>query len=111
MDKRWCSEEKLAALREGDCFREWASLDDQRICVLCERKFCGRQVRITGRKGRAQLHCPSENCAGTPREWVLPGNPFTSEKAWADWSLTFDTEDNTPGFRKPARLPFARAAS
>ncbi|HEV2096344.1 MAG TPA: hypothetical protein VGQ82_07570 [Chthoniobacterales bacterium] len=92
MDKRWRSEEKLAALREGDRFREWESLDDQRTCVLCERKFRGRQVGITVGKGaRVELHCPSEKCAGTPREWVLPGTALVGEDPWADASFAAAT--------------------
>lgn len=79
-------EEKLAALRAADPFRHWNSLDDERVCFLCERTFTGRQVEITrGRVGRYVLQCPTERCASSPHEWVYPGNPYKSETAWHDW--------------------------
>lgn len=90
------AEEKLAALRAGDGFRKWKSLDDKRVCVLCEKTFTGRQVEVVFRRaGRLELNCPTEGCHGTPHEWVYPGNPLLSKKAWADWALLL-TDDNTP---------------
>ena len=37
-------DDRLSILRAGDPLRSWNSLDDQRICVVCGRKFKGRQV-------------------------------------------------------------------
>ena len=78
--------ERLVALRTCDSYRQWRSLDDERFCILCEKTFKGRQVRITrDRRGQFQVHCPGENCKGGPGEWVHPGNPLTSETAYQDW--------------------------
>jgi hypothetical protein len=80
------SEDKLAALRKADPARRWLSLDDRCTCVLCERTFNGRQIDVAiSAAGRVRLRCPSEGCTGTPREWVHPGNPLVSQKAWRDW--------------------------
>ena len=80
------SDDKLVALRKGDPVHKWLSLDDRRSCILCEKTFSGRQVDVAiSAAGRVRLHCPSEGCASTPREWVHPGNPLVSQKAWRDW--------------------------
>jgi hypothetical protein len=85
--KPLASEDKLAALRKGDTTHQWASLDDKRTCILCDRTFSGRQVDISmGMTGRIRLRCPSDGCVGTPREWVHPGNPLVSDRAWKDWT-------------------------
>ena len=85
------SEEKLAALRKGDPNHKWVSLDDKLNCILCDRTFSGRMVDISiGATGRVRLRCPSDGCNGTPREWVIPGNPLVSAKAWQDWVRVLD---------------------
>ena len=92
-------EERLTLLRAADQFRQWASLDDERVCVLCERKFSGRQVGISrGRGGRVHLHCPTENCSAGPNQWVYPGNPLVSEAAYADWqrALAYTNTELSP---------------
>ena len=87
MKKVLFSEDKLDLLRKGDPGFNWESLDEKRSCILCERTFSGRQVIVAKtRGGKAALRCPSSGCAGTPREWVHPGNPLISDEAWADWS-------------------------
>ena len=74
-------DERLSALRAGDPFREWHSLDDERFCVLCERTFTGRQVRIIrDRSGRFRLRCRTESCKAGPSHWVYPSRPLTSDK-------------------------------
>jgi hypothetical protein len=79
-------DERLAILRATDHFRSWSSLDDQRVCVLCEKTFNGRQVGITrSRSRRYHLHCPTEGCTAGPNQWVYPGNPLISETAYRDW--------------------------
>jgi len=80
-------EDRLSILCREDRYREWRSLDDKRFCILCERTFTGRQVELQMRRGRFSLHCPTEDCNSTPRQWVHPGNPLVSEKAYQDWSL------------------------
>ena len=84
-------EEKLEALRAGDPFRKWSSLDDKRFCLLCERTFTGRQVEITRVRGRRViLRCPGDNCRSSPNEWVFPGNPLISDKCLRDWQRAFE---------------------
>ena len=80
------SDDRLQILQSNDPSRPWQSLDDQRQCVLCERTFTGRQVRITSdRRGRHTLHCPNEECPATPHEWVAAGNPLIDDAPWRDW--------------------------
>jgi outer membrane usher protein FimD/PapC len=86
------TEDKLDLLKQEDQFREWHSLDDKRICILCEKTITGRQIEISGTKSRIRLHCPTEACNSTPREWVYPGNPLLSEKSWRDWLTALDAE-------------------
>jgi hypothetical protein len=79
-------DDRLHILRAADRFRHWNSLDDQRLCVLCDREFNGRQVEIIrARSGRFNLHCPTEGCSAGPGQWVYPGNPLVSETAYEDW--------------------------
>lgn len=79
-------DERLAALRKGDPYHNWRSLDDQRLCILCERKLSGRQIEVAITAfGRVRLHCPTEGCPGTPQEWVTPGNPLLAREVWRDW--------------------------
>jgi len=45
-------DDRLSILRAGDHFRRWNSLDDQRVCSVCERKFKGiRREKAAGPKG------------------------------------------------------------
>jgi hypothetical protein len=103
------SEDKLAALRKADPFRRWVSLDDRRVCVLCDKTIMGRQIAITRHsRGIPTLRCPTEGCNGGPHEWVYPGNPLTSKRAWRDWSRIFDEE---PELSSAGRLLFPRRAT
>lgn len=100
-------EDKLDALRSGDPVHAWDSLDDRRCCVLCERTFSGRQVKVAVTAGaRVRLHCPSENCASTPREWVHAGNPLVSRKAWAEWErdLSGKKTKRSPGVKTQVQI-------
>ncbi|HEU0208032.1 MAG TPA: hypothetical protein VFQ78_03550 [Candidatus Udaeobacter sp.] len=66
-------EDRLATLRAGDPIRSWKSLDDQRVCVVCGRKFKGRQVdirRLPG--GKLKLCCPTLGCTSALHQWVYP---------------------------------------
>src|SRR6476646_9203009 len=52
-------EEKLAILQAADLRRKWHSLDDQRVCVLCDRTITGRQIEVRRDPGGTfSLHCP-----------------------------------------------------
>jgi hypothetical protein len=79
-------EDRLSILRTEDQFRRWNSLDDERFCILCERRFNGRQVEIRRfANGKHELHCPTEGCDSGPYEWVYPGTPLISDIVDPDW--------------------------
>ena len=97
--------EKLLALREADSVYHWGSLSDRRSCVLCDRSFTGRQVEVfIDPEGWSRLRCPTTGCAGTPNEWVHPGNPLVSEKAWHDWEQLLSGQNRS---RKNSAAPAA----
>jgi hypothetical protein len=107
--------EKIFSLRKGDPFHSWRSIDDRRCCILCERTFSGRQIEVSaGPGGQIRLHCPTERCTGTPNEWVHPGNPLISRKAWRDWERVLNgqspDEKRRPSIRKTKKLPYAHTA-
>lgn len=88
-------DERLSILRASDNLRPWQSLDDKRVCILCQKTFTGRQVEIVrGRTGAFHLHCPTERCNSGPSQWVFPGNPLISETAYHDWQRTFDAHND-----------------
>ena len=73
-------DDRLSILRVGDSFRSWNSLDDQRVCVLCGRKFKGRQVdirRLPG--GKFKLCCPTLGCLSTAHQWRYATAPVASD--------------------------------
>jgi hypothetical protein len=86
MDVHLKSEDRLSILRAEDQFRSWSSLDDQRLCIICEKKFNGRQVEIRRfAKGKHELHCPTEGCRSGPHQWVHAGTPLVSDIVDPDW--------------------------
>jgi hypothetical protein len=79
-------DDRLSILRAGDQFRIWKSLDDQRVCILCERKFNGHKVEIVRcGDGTYELHCPTEECNSGPHQWVYPGTPLISDIIEPNW--------------------------
>lgn len=96
-------DEKLEALRTCDPFRKWSSLDDKRVCILCEEVITGRQIAVAVHHGKYKASCPTEHCHSSPHEWVYPGNPLISEESWHDWERLFDEP-------AVAEQPRARAA-
>ena len=106
--KALASEDKLAALRTGDVNHNWQSLDDRRACILCEKTFTGRMIDISiGATGRVRLRCPSDGCAGTPREWIHPGNPLVLAKAWGNWGRVLDGGTPLPSKGATTTVPAA----
>jgi hypothetical protein len=66
-------DDRLSILRTGDRLRKWNSLDDQRVCSVCERKFKGRQIEIRRFPGgRYKLHCPTLGCPSGAHQWLYP---------------------------------------
>jgi hypothetical protein len=79
-------EDRLSILRTKDQFRRWNSLEDERFCILCERKFNGRQVEVRHfANGKHELRCPTEGCDSGPHQWVYPGTPLISDIVDPDW--------------------------
>jgi hypothetical protein len=86
-------EDRLSILRAEDQFRRWNSLDDERFCILCERKFSGHQVEVRRfANGKHELHCPTEGCHSGPHQWVYPGTPVISDIVDPDWWRALEKE-------------------
>src|SRR5438132_13904360 len=82
-------DDRLSILRAGDRFRKWKSLDDQRVCSLCERKFKGRQIEIQRLPGgRYKVHCPTLGCISAPHQWLYPRALVGSMITEPDWWRT-----------------------
>jgi hypothetical protein len=82
MDSNLSPEQKLALLQTLDTRRKWHSLDDQRVCVLCDRAITGRAIRfIRDRAGGFAVHCPTEGCPSVPGDWFYHGNGISTAKA------------------------------
>lgn len=77
--------EKLAILRREDRFRDWHSLDDRRVCVVCGGNFAGRDIIVSENSNCHELHCPSLGCRSRTHQWVYPDNPAITEEIEADW--------------------------
>ena len=58
-----------------DLRRKWHSLNDRRVCVLCDRTITGQQIKVKREpNGTFSLHCPTDGCPATPRDWFYQGN-------------------------------------
>ena len=104
---------KWRLLQAAPGFRPWVSLDECRQCVLCERTFSGREVRLErDALGLFQIHCPTRGCTSTPSQWIHPGNPLVSEDAWKDWIKLLDSLCEEPAGKaaQPAPAPEPAAA-
>lgn len=79
-------DDRLSVLRIEDRFRTWRSLDDERLCIICKRKFNGWQVEIRRVSNRKyELHCPTEGCNSRPHLWIYPATPLVSHVAKSEW--------------------------
>jgi hypothetical protein len=79
-------DDRLSVLRTEDQFRKWRSLDDERLCIICKRKFNGRQVEIRRLRNRKyELHCPTEGCNSRPHLWIYRATPLVSHVIESDW--------------------------
>ena len=82
MDTNLLPEQKLAVLQALDTRRKWHSLDDRRVCVLCDLAITGRQIRFTrDGAGSFAAHCPTEGCASVPSDWFYHGSASAGAKA------------------------------
>jgi hypothetical protein len=81
-------DDRLSILRDGDRSRKWNSLDDHRVCSVCERKFKGRQIEIRRFSGgRCKLYCPTLGCPSGPHQWLYPQAPVVSQMAKHVWPV------------------------
>lgn len=64
-------EERLLILRETDTERRWYSVDDKRLCLICEQIISGRGIRIDGGPDNYRLGCPTLGCTGEFSHWLL----------------------------------------
>jgi hypothetical protein len=79
-------DDRLSVLRAEDRFRKWTSLEDERRCIICKRKFNGRQVEIRRLRNRKyELHCPTEGCNSRPHLWIYRATPLVSHVIKSDW--------------------------
>jgi len=79
-------DDRLLVLRTEDRSRTWRSLDDERLCIICKRRFNGRQVEIRRlRSGKYELHCPTEGCNSRPHLWISSATPRVSHIIESDW--------------------------
>jgi hypothetical protein len=75
MQRNLTAEECLTTLKVGDKLRTWSSLDDERLCVLCERILSGWQIGILRDKcGRYLLKRPTSGCDSIAAYWFYVGN-------------------------------------
>ncbi|HEX4697692.1 MAG TPA: hypothetical protein VH254_08470 [Candidatus Udaeobacter sp.] len=82
-------EDRLSILRTEDRVRKWSSLDDERLCIICKRRFTGRQVEIRRLVGhRHELLCPTEGCNSGTHLWIYPTTPLVSHVAARHWWRT-----------------------
>jgi hypothetical protein len=99
-------DDRLVVLRAEDRFRNWRSLDDERLCIICKRKFNGRQVEIRRLGNRKhELHCPTDGCNSRPHLWIYPATPLVSHVIKSDW---WRAASKTQERRAPAPAPRAK---
>jgi len=75
MQKELSLEQRLDVIRKTDHLRKWESLDDERVCVVCERIFNGHQIGIDrDQRGHYLLHCPTKGCPSYAAHWFYVGS-------------------------------------
>lgn len=97
MQKRLDTQERLEILRTTDNYRRWYSLDDKRVCAVCEKIISGRQIEIRGGPEHYTLHCPTPDCPSNFSHWYLyrlpdgdgssiPSPTTTAEMSFLRWA-------------------------
>ena len=72
METHFPPEERLDILKAADSQRKWYSLDDERVCAICNRVFTGRQIDIQrNHQGHYFLSCPTPGCRANINHWFL----------------------------------------
>ena len=67
-------EQRLRALSAADNWRQWNSVDDERLCIECAQLITGREI-VFAKEGDGKLVacCPTPGCKGGPRDWFYHG--------------------------------------
>jgi hypothetical protein len=82
MNSLLLAEEKLAILQQADPRRKWYSLDDERVCVLCDRAITGRQIEVVRDNDNGYvLRCPTTGCPSLPSDWFYRGSACLNHKS------------------------------
>lgn len=72
MEEALAAEERLILLQAIDRGPRWYSLDDKRICGICEQVFSGRQIQFQDRgQAGCVIHCPTPDCPGDFADWMV----------------------------------------
>jgi len=83
MKRSFAPEKRLEILRSADGERKWISLDDKRVCVVCDQVMAGHEIEITDdQRGHYSLNCPTEGCPSSINHWHYcdsPGAPARVE--------------------------------
>jgi hypothetical protein len=77
--------DRLSILQANDHFRDWHSLDDERVCAVCNRRFTGHDVVISTMGDEVELRCPTSDCQSRVHQWLHLGNPFAFEENEKDF--------------------------
>jgi len=80
MQPRLNSKERLKILQTADNHRRWYSLDDKRLCAVCERIISGHEIEIRGGPEHYTLHCPTQDCPSNFSHWFQYRASDGSEK-------------------------------
>ena len=77
--------ERLRLLRQVDRSSHWYSLEDKRVCALCDRLFSGREIRfLPQEQGGYELRCPTGDCPSTFKHWQVWSGREASPTASSD---------------------------
>jgi hypothetical protein len=93
------TDDRLNILRGHDHFREWRSLDDQRVCAVCGGTFSGHEVEISQSGEEFKLDCPTKNCPSRVHQWVYPEKHHlfhTNSENWWRALSSNDGSESTP---------------
>ena len=115
MNKHVGLDEKLAVLQASDSYRKWYSLDDRRVCILCEKLINGRMIDVwQDHDGTYRLHCPTPGCSATPRDWFYCGfktrrQPKFAQERRSDLEFQFLQQIDSP--RTPGNVEGGKSAT
>ena len=88
-------DDRLNILRGHDHFREWRSLDDQRVCAVCGGTFSGHEVEISQSGEEFKLDCPTKNCPSRVHQWVYPEKHHLSHTNSENWWRALSSNDGS----------------